>query len=161
MPAGQVHAAKTHCPQGHPYSGDNLYVHENKETGKKSRYCRTCLRERRRAYVAKDENRERLRIREAQRSRSRRGLNRDLHLRRHYGITLAEYEALKEAQKGVCAACGQPQKPSRSHPDLVVDHCHESGEVRGLLCNNCNAALGQVREDPEILMALHRYLTDR
>lgn len=56
-----------------------------------------------------------------------------------------------ERQAGCCAICGQPSK-------LVVDHCHASGEVRGLLCDDCNVGLGRYDDDPERLLAAAAYL---
>ena len=66
------------------------------------------------------------------------GGNRDRHLRRKYGITLKEYDVLLEAQNGVCAICGGIDVGKK----LAVDHCHETGKIRGLLCSRCNPALG-------------------
>ena len=63
----------------------------------------------------------------------------DAHLRETYGITLGQYHLLLTAQRGVCATCGQP--PSGKRP-LAVDHCHQSGRVRALLCIGCNSKLG-------------------
>lgn len=59
---------------------------------------------------------------------------RDLYYQRKYGITLDQYEAMFEAQGGVCAMCGRP--PGKRQLD--VDHSHQTGEVRGLLCPYCN-----------------------
>lgn len=74
----------------------------------------------------------------------------DGHLRRRFGITLAEYNAILERQGGVCAICGSP--PTRRNrrkggqrvfvARLVADHDHVTGKVRGLLCSNCNTGLG-------------------
>lgn len=88
---------------------------------------------------------------------------RDAYLIRKYGISLEEYLALHETQKGLCAACGNPpiSKPGPGqgkHPELVVDHCHTSGKVRGLLCDPCNRAAGCVGDDPERLRKLALYL---
>lgn len=82
---------------------------------------------------------------------------RKYRLKRQYGITLEEYTALLEAQNGVCAICGTSNPPG-SHGILVVDHDHETGGVRGLLCCNCNTGLGMFGDDPERLTQASRYL---
>lgn len=72
------------------------------------------------------------------------GGGRTYHLRRRYGITAAEADVMLAAQGGLCALC-------RTAPDEHVDHDHETGAVRALLCFNCNGGLGQFRDDPELL----------
>ena len=57
--------------------------------------------------------------------------DRKSHLKRKYGLTLEEYDAMLEAQGGVCAICGEPRPEERT---LHVDHDHETGAIRGLLC---------------------------
>ena len=83
-------------------------------------------------------------------------------LDKRYGISLKTYDSLKEVQGGVCAICRQkettPRWNSDGPMDLVVDHCHDSGEVRGLLCGACNRALGLLREDSRIIQAMLEYL---
>ena len=76
------------------------------------------------------------------------------HLLRKYGITLEEYNGLLEKQKGKCAIC----KTITSKRRLDVDHCHETGKIRGLLCLNCNAALGNFKDDPILLRTAIEYL---
>src|SRR5260221_4426091 len=71
----------------------------------------------------------------------------DRHLRRTYGITLAEYDALLAAQGGVCAVCGRDGKGGR----LAVDHDHTSRKLRALLCHNCNRAIGLFQDNPDLL----------
>jgi hypothetical protein len=78
------------------------------------------------------------------------GSTREYHLRRRYGITGAEVEAMVAAQGGTCAVC--------SGPPQHVDHDHATGDVRGILCSNCNQALGNVRDEPQALRALAHYL---
>lgn len=78
---------------------------------------------------------------------------RQRQLAEKYGITLSEYEGMFEDQEGVCAIC---QKPS-DRP-LVVDHCHATGRVRGLLCFNCNVGLGYYADRPECLRRAADYL---
>jgi hypothetical protein len=76
---------------------------------------------------------------------------REDHLRRTFGITVAEREALFEAQGGLCAIC-------RENPPTDTDHDHETGAVRGLLCNGCNVGIGHFRDDPNRLLAAVAYL---
>lgn len=84
------------------------------------------------------------------------------NLRRWYGITLEEYEALLAAQDGVCAVCGNGDREvhyrSGKQRMLAVDHDHVTGRVRGLLCNNCNRALGLLKDDLQILRKMIDYL---
>jgi hypothetical protein len=78
-------------------------------------------------------------------------LKRNRQMIRTYNMTVEDYEAMVESQKGVCLICHRDRK-------LVIDHCHESGEVRGLLCGACNLMLGLLRDDPQILRRALRYL---
>jgi hypothetical protein len=72
-----------------------------------------------------------------------------------YGLSPVALAGMREEQGGLCASCGQP--PSLRRP-LVVDHDHETGAVRGLLCDACNTSLGQLRDDPTRILALLDYL---
>jgi hypothetical protein len=73
-------------------------------------------------------------------------------LRRLYGITHDDYERMYRDQDGCCAIC------SEQHPVLDVDHCHRNGDVRGLLCQKCNKALGLLKDDVGLLQAAADYL---
>jgi len=77
-------------------------------------------------------------------------------LRRNYGISLSDHATMYEAQGGKCACCGKPGDGRWAK--LCVDHCHSSGKVRDLLCRNCNMVLGQVKDDPQLLLSLVAYL---
>jgi hypothetical protein len=72
-----------------------------------------------------------------------------------YGITWREYHRILELQGGVCAGCKFPPKPDKK---LCVDHCHSTGKIRGLLCHECNTALGWVKDRKETLASLSRYV---
>src|ERR1044072_8714070 len=61
------------------------------------------------------------------------------HLMRKYGISMEQYAQMLESQGGVCAICGKPPKGEKP---LAVDHCHQSGRVRALLCPACNRFVG-------------------
>ena len=81
---------------------------------------------------------------------------------RRFGVKPEEYIAMLAEQGGVCAICGKPEtvKDSRTRKpfSLAVDHCHGTGKVRGLLCQNCNLALGYLRDDLDILASATSYL---
>ena len=87
---------------------------------------------------------------------------RDMQLRRTYGITLSDYNDLLSVQNGVCALCGKAPKPDakRNQKILHVDHKHDTGKVRGLLCSNCNRGLGMLGDDPVLLARASQYVTD-
>ena len=70
-----------------------------------------------------------------------------------YGITLEDYNAMLVRQGGVCEIC-KKQRPET----LCIDHCHSTGKVRGLLCRNCNSALGFYEDDPRVTRAATVYL---
>ena len=82
------------------------------------------------------------------------------HLNRFYGMTLEHFNELFEAQNGLCAVCRQPETGIRRgvRKSLDVDHNHTTGQIRGLLCSKCNAALGLLMEDPLRIRALLSYL---
>lgn len=76
-------------------------------------------------------------------------------LKHRYGVSIEQYDEMLVRQSGVCAICEEACDTGRS---LAVDHCHETGRVRGLLCNRCNRALGGFQDNPELLMAARQYL---
>lgn len=77
-------------------------------------------------------------------SRDKVGGSRTYHLKRRYGITAEDADAMLAEQDGLCAICGVA-------PAAHVDHDHVTGAVRQLLCFNCNGGLGQFKDDPELL----------
>lgn len=81
------------------------------------------------------------------------------HLHIEYGLTIAEYDAMVAQQAGKCLVCGVVPKPTkRSSKGLHVDHCHKSGKVRGLLCHQCNCAIGLLKEDTGRIRRLLEYI---
>ena len=90
---------------------------------------------------------------------------RNAYLKRLYGITIEDYEAMLETQGEVCAVCKKKEtslsngSPPRVKP-LAVDHDHETGKVRGLLCQGCNTSVGLLEDDIERVSAMVQYLLD-
>lgn len=78
------------------------------------------------------------------------------------GITVEQYVELYEATGGTCAICGKPETQlSGWHGEVMelsIDHDHETGRVRGLLCQWCNQGIGRFRDDPELLTRAAAYL---
>ena len=69
--------------------------------------------------------------------------NRATNLKQKYGLSLEDYNKLFQKQRGRCALCFKP--PILGYKPLAVDHCHETGRIRGLLCNECNRLLWHTR----------------
>lgn len=86
----------------------------------------------------------------------------DLSMRRHYGIGLADYEAMAKAQGFVCAICKHPEtsvdRKTMKVRRLSIDHDHDTGTVRGLLCSGCNNGLGSFKDDLDNVEAAVAYL---
>ena len=100
------------------------------------------------------ENKEHLHAYRKEYRQRRKVEERDAYLRRRFGITQADYDAILEMQRGGCAICGKPPGTISLH----VDHDHATGEVRGLLCVGCNNALGQFHDDRELLARASDYI---
>lgn len=79
-----------------------------------------------------------------------------MHLKRYFKMSLEDYNDLLESQEGVCAICGKEEL--RNKNDLSVDHCHDTGKVRGLLCGACNAGIGNLGDSAEKLELALVYL---
>lgn len=123
--------------------------------------CIKCTRGRYRDLYSRDpeyrkrqvENRRRTYERTKEQARRR-------NFRNKYGITREIYDEMSAAQGGMCAACGCPESVlvNGEPRALAVDHDHETGNVRALLCGGCNRALGMVEESPDRLRRLAAYI---
>ena len=80
-----------------------------------------------------------------------------------FGITADEYDEMHRSQDGVCAICGKPEEMSNQYGlmRLAVDHNHETGKVRGLLCMKCNRSLGMLGEDIGIMRKMIEYIKEK
>ena len=76
-----------------------------------------------------------------------------------YGIDEAEWKRMFDAQCGRCAICDS-KDPKGNHGVFHVDHCHETGKVRGLLCDTCNRGLGMFYDNINTLKGAIEYLEE-
>jgi len=116
---------------------NEFYANKKSKDGKGS-YCRPCNNERTVEYRKANP--------EKYAGHQRRG-----HLKHKYGITVAQFDEMYERQGGKCFIC---EKEEATH----VDHCHDSGDVRALLCHGCNSAIGLFKEDADVMIAGAMYI---
>lgn len=122
-------------------SFDDFHKSNTEASGRKSA-CKDCLNKVSRKYIRKIDP----------------IVRRNRHLLRNYGITLKEFNNLLKIQRGRCCICVcLLNKASRPH----IDHSHKTGEVRGILCQNCNHLLGNAKDNIKILLAAIRYLENK
>jgi hypothetical protein len=127
-------SGKRWCPDCESFKPtDDFPLNRASKTGFAT-YCKPCHNLRTRKNVTKNH-----------------GSTREFHLRRRYGIGQAEVDQMLTQQHGKCVGCG---KPDPGH----VDHDHSTDEVRGMLCFNCNQALGNVRDNINVMYRLIAYL---
>ncbi len=85
------------------------------------------------------------------------------HLKSRYNMNTPERDKLYDSQGGCCAICNQEvfistRKEGRQYNHAVVDHCHTTGIVRGILCHDCNIGLGKFKDNPTALETAAKYL---
>jgi hypothetical protein len=111
----------------------------DKKTGRRHSACKEC---------------DKARVKARHQANPERTRNNDL--KRNYGITLQEHQEMYKNQNGVCAIC--KGEGDGKWKKLCVDHDHNTGKVRQLLCRNCNMVLGQVGDNPNLLEEMIKYL---
>lgn len=129
----------THCDNGHEYTKENTYL--NPADG--GRRCRKC------SNAGSNRWKKQNKVRKV-------NTHRKYYLKRKYGITLEDYNRMLLEQEGRCAIC--KELPTGEQPWLHVDHSHETGQVRRLLCFTCNVGLGSFQDDPDLLSKAIVYL---
>jgi hypothetical protein len=110
---------------------------------------------RRREWNARNRERINARRNEKKASPQFRVYQRRWQLKRRYGLTPEQYDAMLLAQNGACAICRTPPSADRS---LTVDHCHTTGAVRGLLCDSCNNGLARFADSADRLAVAVDYI---
>jgi hypothetical protein len=111
--------------------------------------CKECIyRHQRAAYAINGEKR---RAKQNAARAADKDYAKNANLKSKYGITLEEYNMMVELHARKCNICGEVKK-------LVVDHCHTTGQVRGLLCHQCNCVLGYAKDRFNVLLEAASYL---
>jgi len=110
-------------------------------------WCKVCKDTRQRKWFQKniEKQRERLRPYHRRWRKEHKEKVRNWKLKYLFGIALEDYNQMLEEQNGVCAICGKPER--KKGCSLSVDHNHRTGQVRGLLCGDCNRGLGLLNTD--------------
>ncbi len=84
-------------------------------------------------------------------------------LKKNFKITLEDYQSMERDQNGVCKICKQPETKldhrTKQPRALAVDHCHKTGKVRGLLCSDCNTAIGLLKDDVHLMQTAIDYVS--
>jgi hypothetical protein len=121
--------------------------------------CRTCWSKRSAENRSKDPDRYRVLQRQSYEKNKHKykERGRDYHLKTTYGISSVEYEKMLEAQAGICNICDNPAT-EELYNILMVDHCHKTNKVRGLLCRQCNIGLGAFKDNVETMLKAINYL---
>lgn len=137
-------------------SEEDLAMFVSNPRGKYGRenICNECSNTRSAEY--KKNNSEKVRESSRKWARENRDKNRSTHYKHRYGIVLDDYNRMFEEQDGYCGICGTHQ--ARFKKRLAVDHCHETGDVRGLLCDDCNKGLGNFKDNVDYLSKALQYL---
>lgn len=119
-------------------SENKFYIDRRSKTGRSSK-CKECSKRVSKAWYETSEK--------------YRQIIRNSGLKHRFGITADDYYEMLQAQDGCCFICKH-----KDEKHLHVDHCHETGVVRGLLCKNCNHGLGNFRDNKEFLSNAIEYL---
>lgn len=148
-----VHKSCTVC--GHVKALEEFSKDKRNRSGRAAR-CKLCVQASAKKWA--EDNRDR--YNELQRGYGRRQsvklYRRNWYLRKHHGVDHAWYESKLEAQGGVCAICGGP--PNTKDGFFHIDHDHQTGKLRDLLCQFCNTGLGSMKEDEVVLGKAIEYL---
>jgi len=132
-----VYKVKTHCSRGHDFNTSRKF-HPNGDA-----YCCECKAIRQREYREKYPDRAK-------------GYYKTSNRRRNYGLEPEEYQKLLDDSDNLCMIC----RTNSGLKSLHIDHNHETGKVRGLLCHHCNTGLGLFKEDINLLLKAIEYLKE-
>jgi hypothetical protein len=136
--------AKKQCVDCKKYKNLNNFYFANKRTGILTSTCKECNKKRATNFGRKHPEK-----------------RKNSYLKHKYGITLEQHKQMLKESNGLCEICGKEEirKGIKGKViNLSIDHNHQSGKIRGLLCQNCNSSLGALKEDIKILENMINYL---
>ena len=151
---------KITCPKRKKHRREymNSYYRNNKNKYKRTPEQQEKHNERRRELYKNDKDYREKRLRDAKEFRKRNPTyKKDNDLQYKYGITYECYLKMKESQNDKCKIC---KTTIKEVDKLYVDHCHDTGKVRGLLCSHCNFGIGQFRDNVDFLKNAIKYLKE-
>ena len=148
-----------HCPRCDKDKELDQFYKDKHRPGGLSCWCRECRREYQLHYHSRPGVKEQRKEYNTAYKELKPLQQRGSHLKRLYGISIEGYNRMFSDQQGCCAICKKHQ--SEFKKALAVDHCHETGQIRGLLCGGCNLAIGNAEDSIEILSAAIQYLSQK
>lgn len=140
----------TRCGKNFPLTSKYFYRNRKAKDGFRT-VCKSCRGIQDNQYYKLKKNNLKIKWENEKKERAR-----SKRLLATYGISEEEYKILLESQNNKCAICNEEKNEI-----LFVDHDHKTGEMRELLCRNCNSALGLIKESPYILRRMIRYIEKR
>jgi hypothetical protein len=132
-------------------------VEESRRRWKEANPEKEALHQLNRGRRYKEKNPEKVKLSQKMWYEANKERSRENKLKRKYDITLDDYEKMLHEQNGSCALCFVKAEDERNKI-LVVDHNHLTGEVRSLLCNRCNTAIGLFKENQDVILRAAEYL---
>lgn len=139
----------TLCQTLQPFENFNKH-----SKGKLRTECKTCSKTKNKKYYS--QNRDKIKKQVKEKSSFNKEKIQNAKLQNKFGITLKDKENLFEKQGRCCAICKTKENVVNRGWD--VDHCHDTGKVRGILCSNCNRGLGLFGDDPSVVLNAFEYL---
>jgi len=147
----------TKCGENKPLEDFNKYK-KTRTTGERYVYesaeCKVCK------YAQFKANPNRVKNNSKYQKTSKGRISARKNVLKQYGLALEDYEKMFSNQGGACMICLRPESATHGGKikNLCVDHCHESGRTRDLLCSGCNVALGRIEDNIDTLKAMIEYL---